>query len=82
MILTSSQVILHKPDKQIDLSRSELIFESDHAISAFGDVAIDLFVGLVFVFSVSNVGYYFTVVKRFAFGFRAVTDRTVLAKER
>jgi len=77
----ASQLVLNEPHHQVYLTFGQLASERRHSISAFGDVMVDLTVGLVFKLAVAKIRDLLSIVERLPFALGSMTDRAVLAKQ-
>ncbi|CAN5593459.1 hypothetical protein BH18ACI3_BH18ACI3_18040 [soil metagenome] len=81
-LLRSTKLVLNEPYQQIYLAIGELPAERSHAVSALGNVSIDLLVGRIFEFALSKIRDSPAIIQRLPFSLGSVADRTILTKQR
>ena len=76
------KVVLNEIDHHLDLSFAQDAAEGHHPVAAIRDVIIYLLVRLILMLAVTDVWNDAAVVECLAFALGAVTNRTILTKER
>lgn len=77
-----SEFIVDKRGEYPDLAIGKLIAKRGHTISAFGDLFVDLILGLEFELSGTKARHNGSVLESLAISLGTVADGTVLSKQR